>query len=160
MRVRVGARAGGRGVRGVLGVPAALDIRCAVPAFGLVRRGVFAIASGGRFDDGLVAARGGWRVLLRRVRLLRAEEAPLHAFHLPSLGLGRKHLAVLGHRVVRYVSGCVRKRAGMTAPRSPQGYGVLRRKRPKGTQTAYEGDERITHGHRDKHRRNVRARLG
>ena len=41
-------------------------------------------------DAGPVAARGRWRVLHGRLCFLRAEEGPLHAFHLPPVGPGRK----------------------------------------------------------------------
>ena len=63
---------------------------------------------------------GLW-LLLHRVHLLRVEEGAVHAFPVPSLGTRRKRSAVSGHLLVRYVSGRVHKRAGMTAPRVPRG---------------------------------------
>lgn len=70
---------------------------------------------------GPVAARGRRHLLLHRVHLLRVEEGAVHAFPVPSLGTRRKRSAVSGHLLVRYVSGRVHKRAGMTAPRVPRG---------------------------------------
>ena len=55
------------------------------------------------------------------MHLLRVEEGAVHAFPVPSLGTRRKRSAVSGHLLVRYVSGRVHKRAGMTAPRVPRG---------------------------------------
>ena len=73
------------------------------------------------FLPALIEAIPGPGLWLHRVHLLRVEEGAVHAFPVPSLGTRRKRSAVSGHLLVRYVSGRVHKRAGMTAPRVPRG---------------------------------------
>ena len=87
----------------------------------LVRHLVPPRAHRGHSRAGPVAARGRRHLLLHRMHLLRVEEGAVHAFPVPSLGTRRKRSAVSGHLLVRYVSGRVHKRAGMTAPRVPRG---------------------------------------
>jgi len=110
-----------RCLRGVLGVSSALGVGRAVSSHGLVRHLVPPCAHRGHPRAGPVAARGRRHLLLHRMHLLRVEEGAVHAFPVPSLGTRRKRSAVSGHLLVRYVSGRVHKRAGMTAPRVPRG---------------------------------------
>ena len=105
VRVRVGACRDRRCLRGVLGVPPALDLRGALSvALGwssrmdFCRRCVQAIPAAGLW---LLVA--GGLCYSGRMHLLRVEEDPVHAFHIPFMGCGGKRAAIPGDCAVCHV---------------------------------------------------------
>ena len=97
------ARRDRRCLRGVLGFPPALDFRGALSCAGLVHRGISAGACPGYPRCGSVAAGRRRSLLLGRMHLLRVEEDPVHAFHIPFMGCGGKRAAIPGDCAVCHV---------------------------------------------------------
>lgn len=81
----------------------ALDFRGALSCSGLVYRGVPAGAYPGHPCCGFVAAGRRRSLLLGRMRLLRIEEDPVHALHIPFVGCGGKRAAIPGDCAVCHV---------------------------------------------------------
>ena len=81
----------------------ALDLRGALSCAGLVYRWVPAGAHPGHPCRGLVAAGRRRPLLFGRMHLLRIEEDPVHALHIPFVGCGGKRAAIPGDCAVCHV---------------------------------------------------------